>query len=113
LSPDDTIFPNKNTPVWKNILRVFPSLLKAYIINAQPTTEIGFGDLSSYLGWTHNYQETTILDFIDTTIMKGILAPTGKKRKENTLFSLPLGYNGHWGWPITGMASLGLYEWIT
>ncbi|HLW73185.1 MAG TPA: hypothetical protein VKR54_03985, partial [Candidatus Babeliales bacterium] len=47
------------------------------------------------------------------TFMAGILAPTGKKRDENKLFSLPTGYNGHWGFPLCAMASIGCYEWIT
>jgi len=113
LSPEDAIFPNKNTPEWKKVWHRLPFILKSTDININPQTEIGVGDFSSYFGWTHNYQETKILDFIDTTIMAGILAPTGKKRKENALFALPLGYNGHWGFPISGMACLGMYGWIT
>jgi hypothetical protein len=113
LSPDDTIFPNKNTPVWQEVFQNIYPLLANYQLNACPTTSTGVGDLSSWIGWTHNYQETTILDFIDVTCMTGFLAPTGKKRNENKLFSLPTGYNGHWGFPLCLMASLGFYEWVT
>ena len=112
-SPDDAIFPNKNTPEWHNVVEHLPLILKTYNLNAHSQTEIGCGDLSCYLGWTHNYQDTKTLDFIDGTLMIGFLAPTGKRKNENALFSLPLGYNGHWGLPITGIASLGMYEWIT
>jgi hypothetical protein len=113
LSPDDHIFPNKNTPEWQHVLQVFNPLLAHYGINNKPTTSAGVGDLSSWIGWTHNYQETKSIDYIDYTFMAGLLAPTGKKRHENKLFSLPTGYNGHWGFPLCAMTSLGWYEWIT
>lgn len=113
LSPNDTIFPNKNTPEWQQVLQVFNPLLANYGINTCATTSTGVGDLTSYLGWTHNYQETKTIDFIDYTFMTGFLAPTGKKRNEDKLFSLPTGYNGHWGFPLCGMLSFGCYEWIT
>jgi hypothetical protein len=113
LSPNDHIFPNKNTPEWQQVLQAFNPLLANYGINACPTTSIGLGDLSSWIGWTHNYQETNTIDYIDYTVMAGFLAPTGKKRDENKLFSLPTGYNGHWGFPLCAMASLGWYEWVT
>lgn len=113
LSPDDQIFPNKNTPEWQAVLQNFNPLLNNYGINAHPTTSTGVGDLTSYLGWTYNYQETTTIDFIDFTAMTGFLAPTGKKRNENDLFALPTGYNGHWAIPLCAILSLGCYEWVT
>jgi len=113
LSPDDTIFPNKTTPIWQETTNNLYPLLAHYGINAHATTSTGAGDLSSWIGWTHNYQETTRLDFIDFTGMTGFLAPTGKQRKENELFSLPTGYNGHWGFPLCAAASIGFYEWVT
>jgi len=91
----------------------FSSLLAPYGINANPTTSTGCGDLSSWIGYTHNYQETETLDFIDMTFMAGFLAPTGKTRNEQSLFSLPTGYNGHWGVPLCGILSVGFYEWVT
>ena len=113
LSPNDTIFPNRNSPEWQAVINNLEPLLANYGINAQPTTQTGVGDLSSYVGWTHNYQETKSLDFIDITFMTGFLAPTGKTKKEGELFSLPTGYNGHWAFPLCGMLSIGYYEWIT
>jgi hypothetical protein len=113
LSPDDQIFPNKNTPEWQKVLQTLNPLLTHYGINACPTISTGVGDLTSWIGWTHNDQDTKTIDFIDYTFMAGILAPTGKKRDENKLFSLPTGYNGHWGFPLCAMASIGCYEWIT
>lgn len=113
LSPNDDIFPNKNTPIWQEIFQELNPLLANYGINACPTTSTGVGDLTSWLGWTHNYQETNTLDYIDFTVMAGFLAPTGKQRNENKLFSLPTGYNGHWGFPLCTAASIGFFEWVT
>ena len=113
LSPDDNIFPNKNTPVWQTIFENIYPLLKHYNLDANSTTSTGVGDLSCLLGWTHNYQETQVLDFIDFTLMTGFLAPTGKKRNENKLFSLSTGYDGHWAIPLCTAASIGFYEWVT
>ena len=113
LSPDDDIFPNKNTPQWQRFLQFFNPILAQFNLSTSPTKETGCGDFSAYVGWTHNYQNTTVLDFIDGSIMTGFLAPTGKQRNENNPFSLPLGYNGHWALPLCGMASIGAYEWIT
>jgi len=113
LSPDDDVFPNKNTAEWQDILTNFNPLLTHLGINAHATTSAGPGDLTSFIGLTHNYQETRRLDFIDITGMAGFLAPTGKIKNEHNLFSLPTGYNGHWGFPLCGALSFGFYEWVT
>lgn len=105
-----------SSPSQQNPL-LFDQLVKENLleqsISTDKTKEIGVGDFSSLIGWTHNYQETTILDFIDATFALGVLAPTGKKKNPHELFSLPLGYNGHWAFPFNCMFSLGTYEWIT
>ena len=113
LSPDDQTFPNKHTPEWQAVWQTLNPLLTNYGINSCPTISTGVGDLTSWLGWTHNYQDTTTIDFVDVTVMAGFLAPTGKERNENKLFSLPTGYNGHWGFPLCAMLSVGWYEWVT
>lgn len=113
LSPDAHAVANKNNPEWQHFLHEFTPIMDYYGINTCSTNQTGIGDFTALVGWTHNYQNTKILDFIDGTLAIGILAPTGKKKNENKLFSLPLGYNGHWGLPLNGMISLGTYEWIT
>lgn len=112
-SPDDTVFPNKNTPAWQAAFQEITPLLQHYGINSCPKISAGVGDFSSWLGWTHNYQETRTLDFVDFSFMTGFLAPTGKLRNEDALFSLPTGYNGHWAFGISPQASIGFYEWVT
>jgi len=113
LSPDDQIFPNKNSSQWQQVFQQLRPLLSSYGINQYSCASIGVGDLSSYIGWTHNYQETNTVDYIDYTLMAGFLAPTGKKRDNNKLLSLPTGYNGHWAFPLCAMVSIGWYEWVT
>jgi len=103
----------KNISIANYPLSTLSSLLAPYNITINPHTSNGVGDLTSWFGWTHNYQDTKTIDFIDTTLMTGFLTPTGKLRDENILFSLPTGYNGHWGIPLCGMLSIGFYEWIT
>jgi hypothetical protein len=112
-SPNAPAIPNKNNPEWQQFLHNFTPIMNHYGINTCPTSQTGIGDFTTLIGITHNYQDTKVLDFIDGTIALGVLAPTGKKKNENKLFSLPLGYNGHWGFPVNGMISIGTYEWIT
>jgi len=89
------------------------SLLRSQGFDTQSSHETGSGDFTALLEWTHNYQNTTTLDFVDSTLATGFLAPTGKTRNPKQLFSLPLGYNGHWAIPLSAQLSFGLYEWIT
>lgn len=105
--------PNDANIVWQNFLNLFPQILNRYGLCAGPVKEWGAGDLSLLVGWTNNYQETDLLDFIDITVKTGVLAPTGKKRNENEIFSIPIGYNGHWGIPASLDVSFGTYEWLT
>ncbi len=105
--------PNNTSPEWQTLLHSFEPIMNYYDIDISSTKQAGMGDFTTLIGWTHNYQDTKVLDFIDGTFTLGVLTPTGKKKNENKLFSLPLGYNGHWGFPVNGELSLGMYEWIT
>lgn len=113
ISPTDMVCPNSTTPIWQAFKEQFHEILKRYDLCAGSVRETGVGDLSILAGWTRSHQETTVLDFIDTTFKFGILAPTGKQRNENQVFSIPLGYNGHFGFPLSADLALGLYEWLT
>lgn len=113
LSPTDNTFPNKKTPIWQAFLQQFDSILQRYELSKESTDQTGTGDLTFFVGWTHNYQETKLLDFVDITLRLGVLAPTGKTRDEDEIFSLPLGYNGHWGIPFVADAAIGFYDWLT
>ncbi len=112
-SPTDEICPNINTPIWQAFKCKFDDILCKYDLSKEAFKKTGIGDLSLLLGWTYNYQDTEVLDFVDVTFRFGLLAPTGAKKDEDKIFSLPLGYNGHVGIPLSGDFSVGLYEWLT
>ncbi len=113
LSPNDDIYPNKNTFIWQQFVGSFNAILQRYGLTSNNVTQTGVGDLTLYLGWTSNYQESEVLDFIDITFKMGILAPTGKAKNKTELLSLPFGYNKHWGFPLSAACSLGTCDWIT
>jgi hypothetical protein len=113
LSPADPALPNINTPAWQAFLNIFPEMLAHYNLSIGPVCRQGVGDTTLLGGWTYNYQETSVLDYIDATIKCGVLLPTGQCKNENIVFDLPLGYNGHYGVPIQLQASLGSYDWLT
>ncbi|HSW73911.1 MAG TPA: hypothetical protein VLG71_02025 [Candidatus Limnocylindria bacterium] len=113
LSPTSDPFPNINTPTWQTFLNVFPAILEQYNLSIDPVHRRGIGDISLMAGWTLNYQEFDQLDYMDMTIKLGILAPTGKKANPNIVFDLPLGYNGHTGFPFELHASFGAFDWFT
>jgi hypothetical protein len=73
----------------------------------------GIGDCSFFAGWTYNYDETEHLDYIDCTFKIGMLTPTRPGTNQTFLFNLPIGYNGHRGYPITLSGALGAYDWLT
>lgn len=113
LSPTDDEFPNITTPEWQSFLNLFPLILAKYGLSAGNVHEKGIGDATLLFGITRNYQDHEILDYIDTTFKFGFLFPTGKVRDESHVFSIPLGYNGHYGFPVTFDASMGICDWIT
>ncbi len=113
ISPTDGQTPNNLDPMWVAFKNNFDAILQRYDLSAKPVNETGVGDLSLLVGWTHNLQETESIDFIDTTLKCGLLIPTGKKRNEDQIFSIPLGYNGHFGVPLSADIACGLYDWIT
>ncbi len=102
-----------NNPEWQTVLNLFCSILDKYCLKLEEIKQTGIGDASFLAGWTHSYQNTEILDFVDTTVRVGILLPTGKKRDPDSIFDIPLGYNGHFGVPIAFDFALGALDWTT
>lgn len=113
LSPDDMVFPNKNTPAWVNFLANFPAILARYGLAIKKVREAGVGDFTILGGWASNYQETCYLDYFDVSAKIGLLFPTGKKRNLTDPFDLPLGYDGFYGLPLKFDCSIGYWEWLT
>lgn len=113
LSPTGPTAPNINTVQWQTFLNQFSAILQRYDLCLGATHNKGVGDTSTMLGWTYNYQETEILDYIDMTVKGGVLVATGKRKDEDKVFDLPLGYNGFNGIPLMGDLSIGAYDWLT
>lgn len=111
-SPTDNLFPNKKTPEWQAFLNSFDAVLSKYCLNLCPENKTKIGDTSFYLGWTHTYLDTEVIDFLDVTLKLGVLVPTGDKKDLGHPFDLPNGYNGHVGVPFSFATAIGLYEWL-
>lgn len=113
LAPADDACQDNQTEVWNNFLLSFNDILQRYNLSLRNVHEHGIGDVSVYAGWTINYQDTKRLDYIDTAIKLGLITPTGRNRDENAVFSIPLGYNGHYGISPVCDLSIGAYGWLT
>lgn len=103
----------KYHPAWQQTLESLARFLKPYDLNVCPHRNAAPSDSTLFVGWTHSYEDTTFLDFIDVTAKTGVLFPTGKKKSLSTLFDIPYGYNGHWAIPLSGDISFGVYDWLT
>lgn len=107
------VCPNIKNPYWQVFKKMFFNVLKRYHLSIAETKSSGAGDLTLLAGWTRNYEYTEHLDYIDLTIKTGVLFPTGKERNVNRVWSLPTGYDGHYGFPFSLDLGFGAYEWIT
>lgn len=112
-SPTDTVFPNKNSPIWVNFLSNLDAIFAHFGLTTSSYKRTGPGDITFLGGWTCNYQDTTFLDFIDVTAKIGILFPTGLTSSLSHPLAMPLGYNGHYGVPLKFALALGYWEWLT
>ncbi len=73
----------------------------------------GLADITTLIGLSRNYQETEVLDFFDIEVKIGVIWPTSKAANQNIFFDIPLGYNGHFAFPVACAASIGIFEWLT
>lgn len=58
----------------------------------------GIGDIAFSLGW-HGYKQKLcgVISSCGGFVQSGVLIPVAAKQDPNSIFSLPLGYNEHWG----------------
>lgn len=74
----------------------------------------GLTDAVLLLGWTCNYEQTCLFDFIDVTVKAGVLVPSDKRRvTEKRNLVIPTGYNGRYGAVAALTSAIGLYDWLT
>jgi hypothetical protein len=114
LSTETNAGPNIDFKDWQSFISNFDNNINKYGLSLnRETSSQGAGDLSLTFGKTINYERTKKLDFIDASFQLGILFPTGKAANPFDPFSLPTGYNKHYGIPIASNLSIGLFEWLT
>lgn len=98
---------------WQQWFNDLEQQLAYYDVRLGKWRSSGLGDIQLYGGWALNYEDTKDLDYVDFTLTAGVNFPTGKKQTPNCVFSLPLGYNGHWGIPAMASLSIGAFDWLT
>ena len=103
----------KYHPAWQATLQTLANFLKPYDLNICPHRNAAPFRLTLFVGWTHSFENTSYLDFIDVTAKTGVLFPTGKKKSLTNVFDIPYGYNGHWAIPFSGDISIGAFDWLT
>lgn len=113
ISPTSEPCPNIDTPIWQIFKNNFDAILARYDLSRKPVSGTNLGDMTFLLGWTHSFQSTRILDFVDTTIKLGWLIPSGEQRCVDLVYSLPFGYDGHMAAVLEADLSLGLFDWLT
>jgi hypothetical protein len=106
-------YPNANDPYWILFKKELPTIMTQHGLSIDEWKEHGIGDVALLGGWTLSHQDTKEIDFVDITIQSGVTLPTGKKQDPSFAFSLPFGYNKHWGIPLHMICAIGAYEWLT
>ena len=112
----DLTNPDAVTPTWTTIKNDLPRLLcQRYSLYLEQKHEHHIEcDAYFLLGWTHNNENTTTFDFVDTTLQAGFLIPNDYSSCSlYAPFILPSTANGHWGFPLRAAVSGGLFEWLT
>lgn len=110
---------SQQTPAWRQIKNNLDNILGEYGYKPHAATfsKSGLGDISLLVGWEDVFEKKD--DDNDDVISlwvsarAGLLVPAGERIKNDYIFSLPTGYNDHWG--LTGSVELdmGLLSWLS
>ncbi len=114
LSPTEGRF-SQNTPDWIRFKNFMPQLFLGHCMRS-PCTEyskFAAGDLSFLVGWQHLETENLCaLKYLGSAIRLGVLFPTGTEDNPCYAFSVPTGYNNHWGLPVHAEINFGIADWL-
>ena len=78
-----------------------------------PFNKTGIGDLLLYVGWQgRNNTKSDFTNYISGGVCLGALFPTAGEPDINRVFTLPLGYNGHYGAHARGTVELGFCKYF-
>ena len=117
-SPEHGVFSQERAE-WIQFKNDLNAILNAYDYKpyTTPYGKTGLGDISLLLGWEDIFEkrndEGEDVFTLDLSARLGFLCPTGERVKTNYIFSLPTGYNHHWG--LTGSLELdfGVLKWLS
>jgi hypothetical protein len=101
------------TRPWHNFLSLYDKILQKYGLSTKAFKKTAVGDLSTLVGWSGNFQDFSILDYVDLDFKCGIIFPTGTRQHINEPFDIPSGYNHHLGFSGSYDCSIGVYNWFT
>ena len=78
-----------------------------------PFYKTGIGDLAFYIGWQgKNETESEFIKYISGSLRGNLSIPTGARKDLNSVFSLPMGSNGHYGINARGNIELGIFKYL-
>lgn len=104
---------NAYNPLWIKLLHSLDSIFARYNIHYSSYHYVDLGDTTVALGWTHTFNPTRTLDYVDTMVTVGGLFPTGRRTSLYRPFEIPTGYDGHFGITTTFDCTIGLFDWLT
>ncbi|MBU4269973.1 hypothetical protein KJ644_02640 [Candidatus Dependentiae bacterium] len=117
-SPEHGVY-SQETGEWIQFKNDLNSILNYYDYKSYSTPygKTGLGDISLLLGWEDIFEkrndEGEDVFTLDLSARLGFLCPTGERVKTDYIFSIPTGYNHHWG--LTGSLELdfGVLRWLS
>ncbi len=110
---------SQQTASWQQIKNNFDQILNefGYKPHASAFSKSGLGDVSFLLGWqdvfTKRDDEDKDVYTLNLSVKAGVLCPTGERIKTDYIFSMPTGYNNHWGLSGAIELDLGVTSWLS
>lgn len=105
----------QSTPQWIQVKNNINTILNSYGIKnyGDSYDKTSVGDFSLLAGWQHtDTEEPEFLKYYSVALRLGILFPSGKKDDTSYAFSVPTGYNQHWGIPARFDLIVGPTDWL-
>ncbi|MCF7799457.1 hypothetical protein K9L05_04500 [Candidatus Babeliales bacterium] len=108
-------FDATRTNTWESLKENLSPILNSYGIQNynQTIKKTNFGDITLLLGW-QGYPCSNDNPKIDIglELKMGLMFPAGSNLNPNSIFSIPTGYDGHWGVTFQGQANLEYQNWL-
>lgn len=108
-----------NQAEWAQFINNFDNVLNEFGYKPHNTTfsKTGLGDISVSVGWEDVFEKRDKNGNDKLTIWlaarAGILCPTGEREKTDYVFSMPTGYNEHWGLTSSLELDMGVLPWLS